>query len=395
MNNLRRDFWLTSAALAGLLLAASPVIARADGLRPAVATPLQAAERDLSKRQFAAALKEVGIANAAGNKTAYETLTIERVRAAIDASRQDYAAAAADDAALLASGGLAPSEVQTAAEGEAGSDYQAGNYAGAISTIKTYLAGDPQFETILLQSYLKTGQCGPLAASVNKISRPPPEADLQMEAFCYNAAKDKAGYTGAIGMLVAYYPSPDYWAELLGGEQSNPAFADALALDFFRLKLAAGVPIQEPEFMDMTQAALQAGLANEAASIMAQGYASNVLGSGPDADRQTRLKALVLKRQAAADANVPQQIAAATAAGDELTVFGIGFNQVDGGNAAGLDIMADAIRSGKLTRPGQAELELGIAYHEAKQTQNAKAMFRAVQGGDGAAELGKLWMYVR
>jgi hypothetical protein len=109
-----------------------------------------------------------------------------------------------------------------------------------------------------------------------------------------------------------------------------------------------------------------------------------VLGSGPDADRQNRLKALVAKRQSAAQP--------AVAADDQPDLFDSGFNAVDGGNPAGLTQMADAIRSGKFTQPGQAELELGIAYYEAGEKANAEAMWNAVQGGGGAAELAKLWL---
>lgn len=397
MNNLPRE----SAVMRNLYVSAfliallSGRVAYADGLRPAIGTPLQAAERDLSAREFGLALKAVAKAEAVSDKTAYETLTIEQVRAAIDASRQDYGAAAADYAAIIATGGLAQADVHKMAEAEASSDYQAGNYAGAIATIKTYLAGDPQFQTVLLQSYLKTGACDELTKAAAKLAKPPPETDLQMVAYCDATAKNTDAYRGATAMLVQYYPNPTYWSELLGVEQANPAFSDQLALDFFRLKLATGVTVTEPEYMDMTQDALQAGLANEAASIMNQGYASGVLGSGADADRQSRLKALVLKRQAAAAANVAAQIQTATAAQDQLTLFGIGFNEVDGGNPAGLTLMADAIRSGKLNRPGQAELELGIAYKEAGQLQNAQAMWRGVQGGDGAADLAKLWLDVR
>jgi len=395
MNNLRREL-MRRFACAGLMIAGMGVSAAfADGLRPVIATPLQTAERELSAREFGAALKAVAKAEAVADKTAYETLTIDRVRAAIDASRQDYAAAAADYGAIIATGSLAPDELHTMAQAEASSDYRAGNYAGAIATIKAYLPGDPQFQTILLQSYLKTGACGQLTAAASKLAKPPPETDLQMVAYCDATAKDTEAYGNAMAMLVAYYPNPTYWSELLGVEQANPAFSDQLALDFFRLKLAAGVAVTEPEYMDMTQAALQAGLANEAASIINQGYTSGVLGAGADADRQGRLKALVVKRQAAADGNVAQQVQTADAAQDQPTLFAIGFNEVDGGNPAGLDLMANAIRSGKLSRPGQAELELGIAYREAGQEPNAKAMWRNVQGGDGAADLAKLWLYVR
>ncbi len=389
-------------ACAGLIIAgigtgvaSAAGVAYADGLRPTIATPLQTAERELSAREFGAALKSVAKAEAVPDKTAYESLTIERVRAAIDASRQDYAAAAADYSAIIATGSLAPDELHTMAQAEASSDYQAGNYAGAIATIKAYLPGDPQFQTILLQSYLKTGACGQLTAATSKLAKPPPETDLQMVAYCDATAKDTAAYGNAMAMLVQYYPNPAYWSELLGVEQANPAFSDQLALDFFRLKLATGVTVTEPEYMDMTQAALQAGLANEAARIINQGYSSGVLGSGTDAGRQGRLKALVVKHEAAATANAAQQEQTADASQDDPTLFAIGFNEVDGGNPAGLELMANAIRSGKLSRPGQAELELGIAYREAGQEPNAKAMWRSVQGGDGAADLAKLWLYVR
>ncbi len=368
--------------------------ARADGLRSDIATPLQTAEHELSARQFGAALKALAKAEAVPDKSAYETLTIDRVRAAIDASRKDYAAAGADYGAIIATGSLAPDELHTMAQAEASSDYQAGNYAGAISTIKSYLPGDPQFQTILLQSYLKTGACDELTKAASKLPKPPPETDLQMVAYCDATTKNTAGYAASMAMLVQYYPTPAYWSSLLGVAQANPAFSDQLALDFFRLKLAAGVAVTEPEYMDMTQAALQAGLTNEAAKIINQGYSSGILGSGADADRQGRLKALVVKRQTAAT-NFAGQTQAANSAQDETSLFAIGFNQVDGGNAAGLQLMADAIRSGKLTRPGQAELELGIAYREAGQESNAKAMWRGVQGGDGSADLAKLWLYVR
>ncbi len=381
--------------VAGGLSAGLAGSAQADALRPAIATPLQAAERDLSNREFSAALKAVAKAEAVPGKSAYETVTIYRVRAAIDATRLDYGAAAADYAAIIASGSLAPGDLQTMAEAEASSDYQASNYTGAISTIKTYLPGNPQFQTILLQSYLKTGACGELTKAAARLAKPPPESDLQMVAYCDASAKNTDAYGDAIAMLVQYYPSPTYWSELLGIEQANPAFSDQLALDFFRLKLAAGVPATEPEYMDMTQAALQAGLPNEAASIISQGFASGVLGSGADADRQGRLKAMVIKRQATASATVEHQVQTANAAQDDPTLLSIGFNEVDGGNPAGLTLMADAIRSGKLTHPGQAELELGIAYREAGQTANAKAMWRGVQGNDGSADLAKLWLDLR
>ncbi len=370
-----------AAALAVLL----PLAAHADALRPAIAKPLEAAEHALAAHKFELAEKALGQAQAVPGKTDDESFTIAQVRAAIDASRQDYAAAASDYAALIASGRLGADQVHTMAEAEASSDYSAGNYAGAIATINRYLPHDAQFTSILLQSYLKQNDCAGLAAAVAKLPKPPAEADLQMVAFCTGSAKDLGAYTAAETMLVKYYPTPENWQALLGVAKADPAFSDALALDFFRLKQVTGAPATEPEYMEMTQTALQAGLPNEAARIMAAGKAAGVIGSGPDVDRQNRLAALVAKQQAA-----PQK-----AFTDAPSQFAAGFNAVDAGNPAGLAPMAAAIRSGQLTQPGQAELELGIAYAEAGQKANADAMWNAVQGGDGPLALAKLWLLVK
>jgi hypothetical protein len=178
-------------------------------------------------------------------------------------------------------------------------------------------------------------------------------------------------------------------------EQANPDFSNNLALDFFRLKLATGVPAAAADYVNMTEAALEAGLPNEANAIINNGFSTGVLGTGADADRQARLKTLVAKRLAAAKTGAAQQLQTATAAHDEPSLFTIGLDDADSGNATGIPLMATAIRSGKLTQPGQAELELGIAYHGLGQEANAKAMWTAVQGGGAPVEMAKLWLDVR
>ena len=376
------------------LLAGCVGIARADTLRPAVAKPLQLAEKYLAAHQYGAALKQLAHANAVPDQTTTETVTIDQVRAAIDATSGDAAAAGRDYATLLATGALTPAQTTQVAQAEASLQYQAADYAGAIKTITAYLPRDPRYRPILLQSYEQLGNCGALTHAVAQAARPP-ETELQMVDYCDAKAKDSAGYLATTEELVKDYPSPAYWSDLLAQLQSKPEFADRLALDFFRLKLAAAVPATEPEYMEYTQEAVQEGLTNEATKIIAQGFSSGVLGSGPDADRQARLKALVATRTAAANAGLASATQRAIAANDFPTLFVIGFNRVDGGDAQGLGLMEQSIRSGAMSQPGQAELELGMAYREAGQTAKADAMFTHVQGGDGAAELATLWRELR
>jgi len=382
---------LRNILLAGVAVLAAGA-AHAQALSNAVAVPLQAAEQALSGHRFSAALHDVAQAEAVPGKTAAETLTIAQVRAAIDAARGAPAAAAADYAALLATGDVPPAQATPMAEAEASSYYQAGDYADAAAAIKANLMDDPRYQQLLVQSYFKMNDCPALAQAVGPHAA---KASLQMVAYCYASKQDNAGYVKALEALVRSYPSPTYWTQLLGQLGANPDYSDRLALDFFRLQLAAGVTLTEPAYMEAAQEALQAGLNNEAQAIVTQGFASGVMGTGADLDRQNRLKALIATRVAAQGAAQAAAISQAQAAHDEQTLFNVGWNQVEGGDAGGLAMMEDAIRSGGITQVAQAELEMGIAYKEAGQAQKAKAMWRAVHDDDGAQTLAGLWPEVK
>jgi len=391
--------FLGSVAAAVVILVAPMAVA--ETMRPEVGKPLQAAEQDIAAHRFSAALAEVNRAADVPGLTDEESTTIKEVRAEIDAKSGNNAAAAADYAALAAAGGPQSGQMAAAA---ATFYYQAGDYAKTIQFIKTYLPNDPQFHALLLQSYYQTGDCAALSGALapelkaaKRTGHPPAEQTLNMAAYCYNAHKDAAGYLDIMTDLVTYYPSPSYWAEVLGSLQANPVFQDRLSLDFFRLQLATGAPVTADAYMEQTQVALQLGLNAEAGKIIGQGFASGALGTTGDVERQKRLKALVVTRTAAATPSV-QAAAAQTAiqTKDFQTLFNIGLNDADAGDGAtGIPLMEQAIRSGGITQIDQAELEMGIAYKESGQTQKALAMWGAVGGGDGAEQLAKLWPDVK
>ncbi len=361
-------------------------------LRPQVARPLQAAERALSAHSYAAALHDLALAEAVPAKTAEESFTILQIRAAIDAARGDHAAAAADYAALVASRQLSGPKLTAIAEAEASSYYAAGDYAHAASVIKAHLSRDPRYHQLLLQSYFKLNECTPLGQAVGSHGS---LTDLQMVAYCYAATKDNDGYVRTLSLMVHTYPTPANWTLLLGVLATRPVYADRLALDFFRLQQAAGVPATEPAYMLATQEALQAGLNNAALAIITHGFASGVMGTGADLDRQKRLKALVEKRVAGQAAALAGAIAQARKSNDQQALFNIGWNRVEGGDRAGLHMMEEAIRSGHLSQPAQAELEMGIAFRQAGEMAKAQAMWRAVHDHGGAGELSKLWLDIR
>lgn len=364
-------------------------VAYATTLRPEVGVPLQQAGQALSEHRYSEALADVARAEAVPGKSATESFTIDEMKAAIDTSRGAREAAASDYAALEASGMLSGDELMRIIEAEASSYYEAGDYAHAASVIRAHLENDPRYHQLLLQSYLKTGACTQLSSAVGLHGS---ADDMKLVAYCFASSKDHAGYVQALINIVHAYPTPANWTELLGELQANPVYSGRLALDFFRVQRAAGVALTASDYMEATQEALQAFQNNEAKQIMAQGYAQKILGVGPDAPRQARLMKLIDERIADQNTNEIQAAKQAVAAGDDLTLFNIGFNKVQGGDKSGLQMMESAIQSGGIVQIPQAKLELGLAYKAAGEPKKAEAEWKSIKGNDGAAALAHLWM---
>ena len=152
---------------------------------------------------------------------------------------------------------------------------------------------------------------------------------------------------------MTYYPKREYWADLLARLQRKPGFAPRLALDTYRLALATGSLTSAADYMEMAQLALQAGFAAEGQQVVDQGFAAGVLGRGPEAERQRRLRELAVQsgsretRQAEPEAE--RQALAAT---DGSALLDLGMNLVYAGEKArGLQLMQQGLAKGGAEAP--------------------------------------------
>ncbi len=90
---------------------------------------------------------------------------------------------------------------------------------------------------------------------------------------------------------------------------------------------------------------------------------------------------------------LPQSARDAGAAKDGRPLVTVGYAMVSAGQFdKGLALMEQGIQKGVGIRPDEARLHLGIAYLAAGQKTKAIAAFKAVQGGDGTADLARLWL---
>ena len=380
---------------AGFALSAGSQFAQAEGVRPEVGKPLQAAAAALKQHKAREALAEIAKAEAVPNRTAYENQIIAQMKAAASSSLGDNDATIKNNTAVLDSGKVSGREATALVEGIAVAYYNKKDYGEAAKWAQRYFkegGSDPAMRQLLLQINYLQGDCAAVDRAVNENHAS--ETDLQMVEDCYRRKGDSAGYVKAMEALVVNYPKKEYWTILLTNVQKKPGFAaDRLGVHVYRLRMATGDLAKADDYMEMAQLALQAGVPSEAKQIMDRGYETKALGVGGDAARQQRLRDLIAKDLAESQKNRAKDLADAQAAknGDDLVRVGLNF-VYEGDAAKGLPLIEEGIKKDNLRRPDDAKLLLGEAQLKAGHKQRAQQTFKEVKGTDGTADLARLWM---
>jgi hypothetical protein len=372
-----------------------------DAVRPDVGKPLQAAQELIKAGKYKDALAKVRDADAVSGKSANESFLIERMRIAAASGAGDMDTAAKAFETLSAGGKVGAADKARMAESIAGGYYRAKDYAKAMQWGQRYFkegGTSPAIRTLLIQSQYLSGDYAGAARELTgeiqaaeKAGQTPGQDRLNLLLNAATQLKDPNATVFALERLVTYYPKKEYWVDLLSRMQRKPTFSDRLVLDTYRLSLATGSMSAANDYMEMSQLALQAGNAAEAKQVVDKGFATNVLGQGAEAERQKRLRDLVNKRLAEAQAGQAAAQKEAAAAKDGNDLVAIGFALATGGDAAkGIALMQQGIAKGGLKRPEDAKLHLGIAQVLAGDAK-AQATLKSVGGSDGTADLARLW----
>jgi hypothetical protein len=389
--------------LLSLLAAASIGTAQAQ-MRAEVGKPLQQAGELLRAGKAKEALAKVREADAIGGKSANEQLTIDRMKAAAAQRAGDMGTAiAALESVYERSGG---SEKGQIAEQLASAHAQARNNAKATEWLnRAVAAGNSSPGVKQLQAYLQSnsGDYGAIAkdaaaqvSAAEQSGRRPEEGDLLRLADAQQRLNQSGGYIATLEKLLAYYPKKDYWNAYLGRLPRKAGFADRFAIDVLRLKLASGTMSKTEDFMELAQLTLQAALPAESVSVIEQGFKSGALGTGAEASRHQRLRDLANKQLAELKTNVAAQAAEASTQKSGDDAVKVGYQMVTLGNVeGGIKLIEQGIAKGGLKRPEDAKLRLGMALlQQGKGRDKAVKMLRSVTGGDGAAEVARLWTVV-
>jgi hypothetical protein len=392
------------ASLSSVALAPS-VAFGAEGIRPEVGKPLQAAQDLAKKGNFAAALAEANKAAAVNGKTAYETLLVEQVRGTIAQQAGDSATAIKAFETVIATGSLDAAAQLRMVQAVALLYNHEKDYQKTILWLSRYRkdgGNDPAMRNLLIQAYFDAKDFANAAkeqqdqmAAEEKANQVPPEVQYQLLLNCLLGLNDSAGYAAVLEKTVLHYPKPDYWADLLRRVAIKPGFASSrLSLDVARLKIATGIMKTGDDYREMTQTDLQERLPGEAKEVSDKAFAAGLMGKDEKAPRDNKLRDLVAKTvaddQAAIDAK-----AAAIDPKDGQDMLNVGFDYVGYGQFdKGIKLMEDGLKADGLKHPEDGKLHLALAYLRAGKKPKALELLKTVGGTDGTADLARLWVLV-
>lgn len=392
----------TCLALLGGAPAAWPQAApaAAETVRAEMGPLLAAAQKALADNTPADALAPLAQAQAMADRTAYENFIIDQLQGQAAArAGQDTLAMDAFDRTLAANR-FKPEEALPVQRLLLQLAYRAKAWPRAVGYARTLLAlpaldGAARLDAqqLLGQALYLQGQHRDAAVAVAAhldalaaAGRKPTEEQIKLLASAHLQAKDDAGYLAALERMVAAYPSPAYWADLIARHAKAAAPTTRLRLELLRLGRATGAFVDSEALLEAAETALQLGLPGEARLLAKKGLDEKTFKPGADTTTAQQL----LQRGTAAAAKD-----AASGDGAGLTpqaLFGLGHAlTLDGQAARGLPLMEQALQKGGLRAMGEATLQLGTAQAAAGRPE-ARATLQKVPAGDPAHLLARLWL---
>jgi hypothetical protein len=394
-------------AQAGAASAAAP----ADALRPEVAAPLQAAQALIQEGKAREALPKVAEAEAVGGLTPYETMVVQRVRASAAQAAGDLPLTLTSLEAAIATGKLSDADLLGNVEAMVGIAARAQDHARVLRWSQRYIelnGPNDAVRMLRIQSQIASGdERGALSALAQRVEaadaagRATPEGHLRTLASLQQRLSDPgAGKT--IERLAAAYPRAEYWSNVVGLNAAGLAGNDRAMAALYRLLRAAGALTRAEAVHDAAERALRSGQPAEAQTLVDEGFAAGLLGTGAKAAEHQRLREQARKQAAADIADRPAAETAAKRAADGNALVSLGWSIVAAlpANAApaqaegGLALIEQGIAKGGLKRASEARFQLGMAQLAAGRKDAARQTLTALQsqaGGDPLAVPIRLW----
>jgi hypothetical protein len=388
---------LSTALFAGAAIA---VAAMASGSSPALSAAalrvenralveaVQGAQADDKAGRFAEALAKAKQADAIQGKPAQLTAQIQQMIIAYAVKAKNYNEALAQIDKMVAANQGNKTELLGQAFSiamQAGNAQRAMTYADQLGTNKT-----PAIRLALASGYAKAKKFKEAIDEVQPLRAAPTEPLLLFLQNTYNEMGDAANRRATLEQLVAAFPKPQYWHDLLQLARNERGLSDEQQMDIMRLRLALGDLKTEADYSEMAQLALVAEYPNEAKMVLDKAAAAKVL-AGERAGRLMKMTGDRVEADKAALAALEAKAAADPNAGLKLGRAYLTY----GKNQEAENAIRNAMK-GKLADPEAAKIALGHALLATGKRPEAAQTYGSVARTNKNAGIGRLWsIYAR
>jgi len=389
---------------AAALVAAPAVFAAEKGQQPSakLAKPLHEAQEDLKAKKYNDAIAKLKEAEGISGKTPYDQHVINEFLANAYINTQNYAEASKVMEAEIDDGFTPESEKPQMLRALTEMNTALKNYDKVIEYGNRALKVEPgneRMRALVSQAYylkgdyknsLKFVEAG-VDSQIKAGETPKKDTLLLLYSSCQKLNDDTCS-THAMEKLVAYYPQPDYWSQLLYSVRSQTSNNDDDLLQTYRLMTEVDVLKTPGDYNEMAQLALEKGSPGEAQSVLEKGFQKDVFNDKLTKDRNQRLLDNAKKAAASDQASLPSLVKEADASptGQKNVGVGIaflGYGQYD----KAVDQLAKGLSKGGVKDEAQARLLLGIAQLKAGHKDDAVKTFKAVKGDPNLERLANLW----
>ncbi|MDN4053209.1 hypothetical protein QPK32_08965 [Massilia sp. YIM B02763] len=385
---------------------AAPAAAPADAVRPELFKLLDPAQIKplMDAKNYGEIQNRVTQAEAVPNRTPYEDYVLNRMKLTLATSTNNDAMATQALEAILATGKLPEADKANFTQALATYYYNAKNYPKAIELYKQIQALGKTTDAVnsaMIRSYYLSGDYatalklqGPVLDAMEKAGKTPTQEDLRLYASAANKAKDDAAYLNGLEKLASFYPSDDFWTDLISrGIVRKPGFQEANVTNVLRLQFAAVKQLSPEGYTELAELALKDGFPTEAKKVVDAGFAAGVLGTGSGAAQHRQLRDRATKGAADDAKNIAAGEASAGKAKNGAGLVNLGWayvtmDQFD----KGIGFIEQGIAKGGLKSPDEAKLRLGMAYARAGKKDQAIQTFQTVKAGGGLSDTAKYWI---
>jgi tetratricopeptide (TPR) repeat protein len=369
-----------------------------------LAKPLKAAQDALQAQKYDEAVTHLKEAESNAKKTPYDEHVINQLAGVTYARMNNFPEAEKAFEAQVDDGFTDPADMPRIVKAVAQLNYQLKNYDKAIEFGQRAIKGgfaDDDINIIIGQAYYLKGDWKgtlkfeqDLVDSDIKAGKTPKDQSLQLVLSACVKQEDNDCTTKALERLVAYYPKPEYWKQLLYSMAQDKGVnsSDRTTLQLYRLMSEVDV-LQRPEdYTEMAQLAIEQGSPGEAEHVLQKGFDKGVFSDPKVKEKNQRLLESAKKTATTDQASLAksEQEAKNAATGDKAVGVGfayMGYQQYDKAS----DMLTQGLAKGGVKNEASARLLLGIAELKAGKKDDAVKAFQAVKGDPTLERLANLW----